>query len=77
VEVDVRGAGDYIPKADAKIRIIKERYQSIKNGLPQSLPVMIKEQNRKIHSNLPECGTKGAFHRVASGFLQGIWIGIW
>ncbi len=43
MEVDLRGAGDYIPKADAKIRRIKERYQSIKNGLPRSLPVMIKD----------------------------------
>jgi hypothetical protein len=34
VEIDVGGAGDYVPKVDAKIRRIKERYRSIKNGLP-------------------------------------------
>ncbi len=27
VEIDVRGAGDYVPKVDAKIRRIKETYR--------------------------------------------------
>ncbi len=29
MEVDLRGAGDYIPKADAKIRRIKDSYMHI------------------------------------------------
>jgi hypothetical protein len=44
VEIDVGGAGDYVPKVDAKIRRIKARYRSIKNGLPWQIPpAMIKD----------------------------------
>jgi hypothetical protein len=38
VELDIGGAGDYISKADAKIRRIKETYQKVKPGLPWELP---------------------------------------
>ncbi len=44
IEIDVGGAGDYVPKVDAKIRRIKERYRSIKDGLPWKLPpAMVKD----------------------------------
>jgi hypothetical protein len=44
IEIDVGGAGNYIPKVDAKIQRIKERYRSIKNGLPWKLPpAMVKD----------------------------------
>jgi hypothetical protein len=38
VEVDVGGAGDYIPKVDAKIRRIKELYRTVRSGLAWKLP---------------------------------------
>jgi hypothetical protein len=38
VMIDVGGAGDYVSKVDAKIRCIKELYQSVKAGLPWKLP---------------------------------------
>jgi hypothetical protein len=38
VEIDVGGAGDYVSKADAKIRRIKETYRKVKSGLPWELP---------------------------------------
>jgi hypothetical protein len=44
VLVDTSGAGDNVPKVDAKIRRIKELYRSVKNGLPWTLPKgMIKD----------------------------------
>jgi hypothetical protein len=39
VLVDDGGAADYVPKADIKIRRIKEIYHPVKNGLPWKLPV--------------------------------------
>jgi hypothetical protein len=39
VLVDDGGAADYVPKADIKIRRIKEIYRAVKNGLPWKLPV--------------------------------------
>jgi hypothetical protein len=41
VSVDVGGASDFVPKVDAKIRRIKERYRSIKAGLKWNLPKMM------------------------------------
>jgi hypothetical protein len=38
VEIDVGGAGDYVSKADAKIRRIKETYRKVKSGLVWELP---------------------------------------
>jgi hypothetical protein len=38
VELDIGGAGDYVSKADAKIRRIKETYRKVKSGLPWELP---------------------------------------
>jgi hypothetical protein len=38
VEVDSTGAGDHLPKVDAKIRRIKENARSIIMGLPYALP---------------------------------------
>jgi hypothetical protein len=38
VEIDVGGAGDYVPKVDAKIRRIKETYRKVKSGLAWELP---------------------------------------
>jgi hypothetical protein len=38
VEIDVGGAGDYVPKVDAKIRRIKETYRKVKSGLVWELP---------------------------------------
>jgi hypothetical protein len=38
VEVDVGGAGDYVPKVDAKICRIKELYRVVKSGLAWRLP---------------------------------------
>jgi hypothetical protein len=38
VEIDVGGAGDYVSKADAKNRRIKETYRKVKAGLPWELP---------------------------------------
>ena len=44
VIVDTSGAGDNVPKVDAKIRRIKELYRSVKNGLPWELPkAMVKD----------------------------------
>jgi hypothetical protein len=39
VAIDIGGAGDHLPKADVKIQRIKERYQSVKAGLPWKLPI--------------------------------------
>jgi hypothetical protein len=38
VAIDATGAGDHLPKVDAKIRRIKENARSILAGLPYSLP---------------------------------------
>jgi hypothetical protein len=38
VEMDVGGAGDYVPKVDAKIRRIKELYRTVRSGLAWRLP---------------------------------------
>ena len=38
VLVDTSGAGDNVPKVDAKIRRIKELYRCVKSGLPWMLP---------------------------------------
>ncbi len=44
VEIDIGGAGDYVLKVDDKIRRIKERYCSKKDGLPWKLPpAMVKD----------------------------------
>jgi len=37
----VAGAKDYVPKADIKIRRIKERYRSIKTSLAWKLPMIL------------------------------------
>jgi hypothetical protein len=87
VEIDVGSAEDYIPKADAKICRIKERYHSIMSGLPFTMEsstgndqgpsslYCIKDQHRKIHSNQPERDAEGAFH--VCGFSEEVWVGIW
>ena len=36
--MDVRGAGDYMPKVDTKIQRIKEQFRSNKGGLARNLP---------------------------------------
>ena len=41
VSIDVAGAKDYVPKADIKIRRIKERYRSIKTSLAWKLPMIL------------------------------------
>ena len=41
VSIDVSGAKDYVPKADIKIRRIKERYRSIKTSLAWNLPMIL------------------------------------
>jgi hypothetical protein len=38
VSMDVRGAGDYMPKVDTKIQRIKEQFRSNKGGLARNLP---------------------------------------
>ena len=38
ITIDVSGAGDHLPKVDAKIRRVKELYRSVKAGLPYELP---------------------------------------
>jgi hypothetical protein len=38
VNIDIRGAGDYIAKVDAKIHRFKETYRSITSGLMWDLP---------------------------------------
>jgi hypothetical protein len=38
VELDASGAGDHLPKVDAKIRRIKETCRSVISGLPYALP---------------------------------------
>jgi hypothetical protein len=38
VEINVGGAGDNIPKVDAKICRIKETYRKVKSGLAWELP---------------------------------------
>jgi hypothetical protein len=38
VEIDIGGASDYVSKADAKIRRIKETYHKVKTGLAWELP---------------------------------------
>ncbi len=43
VEVDIGGAGDYVAKADAKIRRVKETYRKVKAGLPWELPGQLVE----------------------------------
>jgi hypothetical protein len=39
VAIGIGGAGDHLPKANVKIQCIKERYQSVKAGLPWKLPI--------------------------------------
>jgi hypothetical protein len=34
----ISGGSDYLPKADEKIRRVKELYWAIKNSLPRTLP---------------------------------------
>jgi hypothetical protein len=41
VSIDVAGAKDYIPKADIKIRRIKEHYRSVKTSLAWNLPMIL------------------------------------
>jgi hypothetical protein len=41
VSIDVAGTKDYVPKADIKIRRIKERYRSIKTSLAWNLPMIL------------------------------------
>ncbi len=41
VMIDVGDATDHVPKADAKIRQIKEIYQGVKSELPWNLPSMM------------------------------------
>jgi hypothetical protein len=41
VSIDVAGAKDYVPKADIKIRRIKECYRSIKTSLAWNLPMIL------------------------------------
>jgi hypothetical protein len=41
VEIDVGGKRDYVSKADAKIRRIKDIYRKVKLGLPWKLPVVL------------------------------------
>jgi len=41
VSIDVAGAKDYVPKADIKIRRIKEHYRSIKTSLAWNLPMIL------------------------------------
>jgi hypothetical protein len=41
VSIDMAGAKDYVPKADIKIRRIKERYRSIKTSLAWNLPMIL------------------------------------
>jgi hypothetical protein len=44
VSVDVGGAGDFVPKVDAKISRIKERFRSVKAGLKWKIPpVLVKD----------------------------------
>ena len=44
VTIDIGGAGDHLAKVDAKIRRIKEVYQSVKHGLAWPLPsIMVKD----------------------------------
>jgi hypothetical protein len=38
VEVDMGGAGNYVPKVDAKIQSMKELYTTMKSGLAWTLP---------------------------------------
>ena len=40
VNVEIRGAGDHLPKVDAKIKRTKETYRSVKCGLVHKLPVL-------------------------------------
>jgi len=41
VPIDIAGAKDYVPKADIKIRRIKERYRCIKAILAWNLPLIL------------------------------------
>ena len=40
VLIDVGGAKDFVPVADAKIRRLKETYHAVKTGLAWKLPVL-------------------------------------
>ena len=39
--IDDSGAADNVPKADVKIRRLKEIYRVVKNGLPWNLPISL------------------------------------
>jgi hypothetical protein len=45
VVIDVGGAGDYVAKADARIRRIKEIYPSVKAGLKWKLPPCVGQRS--------------------------------
>jgi hypothetical protein len=41
IVIDPSGAGDHVPKVDAKIRPIKEVYHGVKEDLPWKLPLVL------------------------------------
>ena len=70
VLVDTSGAGDNIPKFDAKIRRIKKLYRSVKNGLPWTLPLgMIKDLVAYALSRLNICRTTALNENVCPKVL--------
>ena len=70
VIVDTSGAGDNVPKVDAKIRRIKELYHSVKNGLPWELPkAMVKDLVAYAVARLNICRTTALTENVCPKVL--------
>jgi hypothetical protein len=70
VEIDIGGKGDYMSKADAKIRRIKDTYRKVKLGLPWKLPVvLVKDLVAYAVSHLNICRTTSLNENVCPRVL--------
>jgi hypothetical protein len=75
----------YVPKVNAEIRCIKERYHSVKNGLPWSLPPdKVKDQVADVVSRINMEHSAAINLTVAPtvlvigmwlDFPEGVWLG--
>ena len=64
VFIDVEGAKDYVPVADAKMRWVKEMYRAVKAGLVGKLP------KSRVTDLLSYCVSRLNLRRTSS--LQGV-----
>jgi hypothetical protein len=64
VLIDVGGAKDYVPVADAKIRRVKEMYRAVKAGLAWKLP------KSRVSDLLTHCVSRLNLRKTSA--LQGV-----